>query len=57
MTLPLISCVIVMHYLISLSLGFFIYDMESIELFLGRVVIGIKQMDGHFVPESTTQQK
>lgn len=46
-----------MHYLISLSLDFFIYDMESIELLFGRVVIGIKQMDRHLVPESTTQQK
>lgn len=46
-----------MHYLISLSLDFFTYDMESIELLFGSVVIGIKQMDRHLVPESTTQQK
>ena len=44
-----------MHYLISLSLDFFIYDMESIELLFRSVVIGIKQMDRHLVPESTTQ--
>ena len=46
-----------MRYLISLSLDFFIYDMDSVELILGRAVIGIKQMDGHLVPESTAQQK